>query len=126
MIVVRHLLSEVNLDQNSNLELKSNDKRVKISIPVEQVLQETRKDPGAIWVCYQATFSQANPVAGYSTISDASNQQFYLREQPFIQIGTLDNTGTQLVDKDGIKTLYSPFKMEFVHSLEDDPLFFKG
>ena len=38
-IVVRHLLSEVNLGQNSNLDLFSKDNRVKISIPVEHVLQ---------------------------------------------------------------------------------------
>ena len=42
-IVVRHLLSDVNLGQNSNLDLLSKDNRVKISIPVENVLQRLEK-----------------------------------------------------------------------------------
>ena len=107
-MVVRHKpLEQIDPD----LEIRSQLVReVTVSVPTDQVL---RLSGDVDWVCYQATFSIANPVAGYPVDS-----QYYFENQSYIQLGTIDSTGRRLVDENRVTDLQeNPFKITFEQEL---------
>ena len=99
----------------------TSEQDVKVTIPTEEILEKTGLDETAEWVCYQTSFMKANPIAGYPM-----EAQYYFKDQAFIQVGTLDNTGRRLIDSDGLMNSLKPFKIEFFQTLDKENFWFDG
>ena len=62
-----------------------------VTFPIGTILSRT--DAATDWVCVQASFMKANPVAG-----QAIGAQYYYQNQFIVQVGSLDSEGERLVD----------------------------